>query len=186
VLSQEAYILFYAREGTPWFSSSMEAQKPFFDPNILNTSPKSVLDNADSVCASYPSMAGTINCDANESRNAAEGNSSVLPCGSRQEGFEVSEVRDAAAGSSVHLSKQDEPKDDTPMDYTSAQLGARNRCDGSYNDEKLCTTSSPGGTNWRKGIDEVKDDGFHPLTPPGSPSPEKVSLASHGKPNELL
>lgn len=194
MLSQEAYILFYAREGTPWFSSLMEAQKPFFDPNILNTSPKSVLDNADSVCALYPSVAGIINCDANESRNAAEGNSSMFSCGSRQEGVEVNEARDAAAGSSGHLScrsQQDElrsndPKDDTPMDYTSAELGARNHCDGSYNDEKLCTTSSLGGNNGHKEIDEAKDDGFHPLTPPGSPSPDKVSLASPGKQNELL
>ncbi|XP_059444666.1 ubiquitin carboxyl-terminal hydrolase 20 isoform X2 [Corylus avellana] len=188
VLSQEAYILFYAREGTPWFSSLMEAQKPLFDPNIFNTSPKSVLDNADSVCASYPSVAGIINCDANESRNAAEGNSSMFSCGSRQEGVEVNEARDAAAGSSGYLScrsKQDElrsndPKDGTPMDYTSTQLGAHTRCDGSYNDEKLCTTSSLGGNSCQKGIDEVKDDGFHSLTPPGSPSPDKASLASPG------
>ncbi|KAL3655847.1 hypothetical protein CASFOL_000243 [Castilleja foliolosa] len=45
VLSQEAYLLFYAKEGTSWFSSFIETQKfSSVDSNIWNTSPKSVLD----------------------------------------------------------------------------------------------------------------------------------------------
>ncbi|CAI9756417.1 unnamed protein product [Fraxinus pennsylvanica] len=47
VLSQEAYILFYAKQGTAWFSNLIESQKRGSDSTILNTSPKSVLDNAD-------------------------------------------------------------------------------------------------------------------------------------------
>ncbi|XP_009765253.1 ubiquitin carboxyl-terminal hydrolase 20-like [Nicotiana sylvestris] len=54
VLSQEAYVLFYAKRGTPWFSDFIEVQKPFIDPSILNTSPKSVLDNTDVVCVTSP------------------------------------------------------------------------------------------------------------------------------------
>ncbi|XP_076908427.1 ubiquitin carboxyl-terminal hydrolase 20-like [Bidens hawaiensis] len=45
VLAEEAYILFYAKQGTPWFSNYMETYKPSFYPNLL--SPKSVLENVD-------------------------------------------------------------------------------------------------------------------------------------------
>lgn len=47
VLSQEAYILFYAKQDTPFFSNFLETQKQCIDPAIQNTSPKSVLDNVD-------------------------------------------------------------------------------------------------------------------------------------------
>ncbi|KAL4570489.1 hypothetical protein LXL04_026145 [Taraxacum kok-saghyz] len=47
VLSEEAYILFYAKQNTPWFSNFMETYKPSLDPNLSNTSPKSVLENLD-------------------------------------------------------------------------------------------------------------------------------------------
>lgn len=47
VLSDEAYILFYTRQGTPWFSNFLETYKPSLDPNLSNTSPKSVLENVD-------------------------------------------------------------------------------------------------------------------------------------------
>ncbi|KAL6181069.1 hypothetical protein ACLB2K_047726 [Fragaria x ananassa] len=49
VLSQEAYILFYARQGTPWFSSLKEGQMSCLDLHIMNTSPKSVLDPVDNI-----------------------------------------------------------------------------------------------------------------------------------------
>ncbi|KAL8552868.1 hypothetical protein ACS0TY_001517 [Phlomoides rotata] len=47
VLSQDAYILFYAKESTPWFSSFIESQKECVHSSIRNTSPKSVLDKLD-------------------------------------------------------------------------------------------------------------------------------------------
>ncbi|KAJ0565291.1 putative ubiquitinyl hydrolase 1 [Helianthus annuus] len=47
VLSSEAYILFYAKQGTFWFSNFMETYKPTFLSNIPTTSPKSVLENVD-------------------------------------------------------------------------------------------------------------------------------------------
>ncbi|BAT99376.1 hypothetical protein LR48_Vigan07g128200 [Vigna angularis] len=56
VRSQEAYILFYARQGTPWFSSIMESQKQCLDPNISSTSPTSVLDVGDDMAKSNPSF----------------------------------------------------------------------------------------------------------------------------------
>ncbi|KAL1192861.1 Ubiquitin carboxyl-terminal hydrolase 21 [Cardamine amara subsp. amara] len=45
VLSQDAYILFYAREGTRWFSSAYEELKVLFEATPLNFSPKSVLES---------------------------------------------------------------------------------------------------------------------------------------------
>ncbi|PON87411.1 Ubiquitinyl hydrolase [Trema orientale] len=56
VLSQDAYILFYARRGTPWFSSLMGAEKQSFDPDISSTSPQSVLDTVENACP-LPSLA---------------------------------------------------------------------------------------------------------------------------------
>ncbi|MFS8030013.1 putative ubiquitinyl hydrolase 1 [Helianthus anomalus] len=47
VLSEEAYILFYAKQGTPWFSNFLETFKPSLNSNLSNTSPKSVLENVD-------------------------------------------------------------------------------------------------------------------------------------------
>ncbi|XP_022878409.1 uncharacterized protein LOC111396258 [Olea europaea var. sylvestris] len=47
VLSQEAYILFYAKQGTACISNLIKSQKRSRDSTMLNTSPKSVLDNAD-------------------------------------------------------------------------------------------------------------------------------------------
>ncbi|ESQ39822.1 hypothetical protein EUTSA_v10000790mg [Eutrema salsugineum] len=44
VLSKHAYMLFYAREGTPWFSSAFEELKTLFEATPLNFSPKSVLE----------------------------------------------------------------------------------------------------------------------------------------------
>nr|GEX26924.1 ubiquitin carboxyl-terminal hydrolase 20-like [Tanacetum cinerariifolium] len=52
VLQEEAYILFYAKEGTPWFASFMETYKPFLA-NFSNTSPKSVLENVDHISTSH-------------------------------------------------------------------------------------------------------------------------------------
>ncbi|EPS64352.1 hypothetical protein M569_10430, partial [Genlisea aurea] len=45
VLSQEAYVLFYTKEGTPWFSSFTENHKMVSDAEKFSTSPVSVLDN---------------------------------------------------------------------------------------------------------------------------------------------
>ncbi|TYG79856.1 hypothetical protein ES288_D02G170800v1 [Gossypium darwinii] len=41
VLSQEAYILLYAKQGIPWFSTAIEVQKPCADPRISDSSPNS-------------------------------------------------------------------------------------------------------------------------------------------------
>ncbi|KAL6560777.1 hypothetical protein OROGR_004336 [Orobanche gracilis] len=66
VLSQEAYILFYAKEGTSWFSNFIETQKFFsVDSDTWNTSPKSVLDRVDTPPVfSHPE--NKFSCDCND------------------------------------------------------------------------------------------------------------------------
>ncbi|KAJ4847820.1 hypothetical protein Tsubulata_011771 [Turnera subulata] len=54
VLTESPYILFYAREDTPWFSTFFASEEFLADPSISNESPKSVLDNADGVCQLVP------------------------------------------------------------------------------------------------------------------------------------
>ncbi|KAL0792979.1 hypothetical protein Bca101_064356 [Brassica carinata] len=44
VLSKTAYMLFYAREGTPWFSSAFEELKTLYEATPINFSPTSVLE----------------------------------------------------------------------------------------------------------------------------------------------
>lgn len=64
VLSQEAYILFYAKQDTPFFSDFLVAQSQCIDPAIQNTSPKSVLDNVDpsiSSCSMPLNGCGDVN-----------------------------------------------------------------------------------------------------------------------------
>nr|GME17873.1 ubiquitin carboxyl-terminal hydrolase 20-like [Ipomoea batatas] len=56
VMSQEAYILFYAKQGTPWFSDFIQTQKLI----MPSTSPKSVLDNEDVVSCNPPGMSSSV------------------------------------------------------------------------------------------------------------------------------
>ncbi|KAK3041587.1 hypothetical protein RJ639_000721 [Escallonia herrerae] len=59
VLSQDAYILFYAEQGTQWFSNFLETLKPSISSNISSTSPKSVLDGVDHICTSSATAANS-------------------------------------------------------------------------------------------------------------------------------
>ncbi|XP_058191335.1 ubiquitin carboxyl-terminal hydrolase 20-like [Rhododendron vialii] len=68
VLSQEAYILFYAKQGTLWFSSLMETVKASLDPYIPNNSPNSVLDDMDHISISSPNLSNNPSCEENEAR----------------------------------------------------------------------------------------------------------------------
>ncbi|OMO77304.1 Peptidase C19, ubiquitin carboxyl-terminal hydrolase 2 [Corchorus capsularis] len=79
VLSQEAYILFYARQDTPWFSTAIEVQKPCSGSHISDSSPKSVLDNLESECLN-PQVNGSADCDVSESKDVAERTSTQFSC----------------------------------------------------------------------------------------------------------
>ncbi|KAL7123635.1 hypothetical protein ACP275_01G118000 [Erythranthe tilingii] len=66
VLSQEAYILFYAKEDTPWFSSFMETQLSCVHSTISKTSPRSVLDSVETPTVSPLLPNNKFSCDSNE------------------------------------------------------------------------------------------------------------------------
>ncbi|KAL5862521.1 hypothetical protein ACOSQ3_000035 [Xanthoceras sorbifolium] len=170
VLSQDAYILFYAKQGTAWFSSLLEAEKLCLERNISNLSPKSVLDNMDNDCTSYCSVAKANKCEANESKDSAGGSSAQFSCERRAEFVEVNEVKDDVEGVSVcrsaasrqNVTDLKEARNDAPI-INSLQIPSL--------EENNCNL----------GVDEVKsNDCFHPLMPPRSPSPEFYS----GKPSE--
>ena len=52
--------MFYARQGTPWFLSIMEEKTQCLNPNIMSTSPKSVLDVGDNMSKSNPILLPNI------------------------------------------------------------------------------------------------------------------------------
>nr|DAD24048.1 TPA_asm: hypothetical protein HUJ06_025511 [Nelumbo nucifera] len=79
VLAQEAYILFYARHGSPWFSSLMETLKPCMNTNSPSTSPKSVLD-VERVCIPLPLKENSCR-EANGARDDVGKVSNTLPPG---------------------------------------------------------------------------------------------------------
>lgn len=66
VLRQDAYILFYAKDGTPWFSSLMEEWKIPESTLVLETSPRSVLDRVDTPCTPYPAFSDAEGSTCNE------------------------------------------------------------------------------------------------------------------------
>ncbi|GFS32580.1 ubiquitin-specific protease 20 [Actinidia rufa] len=74
VLSQEAYILFYAKQGTPWFSDFIETEMSSLYQNISNNSPKSVLDIMDHVSTSSPNMANNHNVEIKKVTELVDGN----------------------------------------------------------------------------------------------------------------
>lgn len=67
VLSQEAYILLYARKGTPWISTVVGPSVQYLDPSVLKTSPNSVLDNTDGLYHPDHSETDLTSGTANES-----------------------------------------------------------------------------------------------------------------------
>lgn len=81
VLAEEAYILFYAKQGTPWFSTIMEAQKQCSELNHHNISPKSVLDNVENTSPSYLSPANIYSYEVNKTsvdKTPSEGTSTQI------------------------------------------------------------------------------------------------------------
>ncbi|CAJ1931160.1 unnamed protein product [Sphenostylis stenocarpa] len=108
VLSQEAYILFYARQGTPWFSSFMESEKQGLDPNITSTSPTSVLDVGDGISKSNPILIpNTERGGAVESKGCSEPSVDYF-CPEEVACLETNETRDAThnCGQFLHGSSQ--------------------------------------------------------------------------------
>ncbi|KAK4728324.1 hypothetical protein R3W88_021312 [Solanum pinnatisectum] len=167
VLSQEAYVLFYAKRGTPWFSDFIEGQKPFIDLSIRSTSPKSVLEHTDAVCVPSPLLPNTQAFCVKESSDAANESSPSS----------LNKVHDSSDG------KENVQMMSTPR----PPLGASNILDSKSREvdkvlspsvlkdlskpvssvsvlKENCSTLTPGSTSRTLYIT--------PDTPPRSPSPE--------------
>lgn len=156
VLHQEAYILFYARQGTPWFSSLMQTQKPCLDPNTSGNSPKSVLDNVDSISTSLPTLANVYSHEASETVDAADEISTCLSGGGRGDVVQVHEDGDVPH------------RVDTPM-----PLGVTSCFDGTLDHtQNIFTTSPRRDHDGNQHINENCNSKIHPQTPPRSPSPD--------------
>ncbi|KAL3817929.1 hypothetical protein ACJIZ3_003834 [Penstemon smallii] len=144
VLSQEAYILFYAKEGTPWFSSFIETQKLCADTMTMSTSPKSVLENVDTSLS--PALQKNVSCNSNEVSEASV---------SKQWRIQENEIKD----SSPRLNELENNKSTFNLHRTS---------------DLSAPTNGSLDVSLRKSRKEVSPILLKKviLTPPRSPSPE--------------
>ncbi|GMJ11031.1 hypothetical protein HRI_004772300 [Hibiscus trionum] len=120
VLSQEAYILLYAKQGIPWFKTAIEVQQACADPGTSGSSPKSVLDDID--CASNPREENNADFGANESKDVADRVLSQFSCETH---FEAKVDEPCAVGDGIsrvpanesefHASKSIDSVYDIPM-----------------------------------------------------------------------
>lgn len=179
VLSQEAYILFYAQQGTPWFSSIMESI-PCLDLPILNTSPKSVLDM--DVISDKSNSTVTANIASVEGNESKKNSEQQFDCSSKEKN-DLPEVNDTGDAShackqfpsgpnqdSVGLNASKDtiqayvpPGDNAILNFSAVcmlDVNSLFEIDGS--DKNKCSEDFVGfGEN---------NNGFHPLTPPISPA----------------
>lgn len=191
MLSQDAYILFYAKQGTPWFSSLLEAEKISSDLDLSNSSPKSVLDNMDGGYASYSRVATAENCNYDESRDYAGSSLTKFSCELRSKNVEGNETRDAAEEISECFSSatrqnvaEVETRDDTPMIDACRPLGSSDCHDGGCSSDKVNNLPSVEDNNCSQDVAIVKsNEGFRPLTPSRSPSPDVYSGKPSGNPS---
>ncbi|XP_030457430.2 ubiquitin carboxyl-terminal hydrolase 21-like [Syzygium oleosum] len=188
VLAQDAYLLFYTKQGTPWFSSLMEAQKPHLNPDLSDASPTSVLDNVDVPCTSSPGMTDTdkpICCEP--SRVSDEDTASYPGNGSGNNGLgEVTGAAVATFPSFDHdLGKNEVVYDfgddiamfDAPLSsdertcHVETSFSGRGESTTSFG-EKVCEPESQGLVN---------NDVFRPLTPLRSPSRSPASPDTYAR-----
>lgn len=180
VLFQDAYILFYAKQGTPWFTTYLETIKPLLDPHSSNTSPKSVLDNVD-IRTSYPNHATNCHYDVNGTSDAALGNILESPSRSRDDQVDSINYKDDAqqmsttfpleATSSIDDSVYEiKDKNVTPGVTTTLPPGTsislKDNCDGT----KAISPSVLQECSLNQ--DDVRSNDDNPQTPPRSSSPD--------------
>lgn len=146
VLSEEAYILFYARQGTPWFSSVLESLRPYLNPSIMNTSPKSVLD---SVANSDKSNAIVEGGATNESDPFSK-NLLDMSC---HEVLEINDTSDAPHDCGYSVGPNSATLDSIVMPNRNSSIEI-----DALVQNNVCAEVSE------------ENAAFHPLTPPCSPS----------------
>lgn len=179
VLSQTAYILFYAREGTPWFSSLIESQKFCLDPSISNTSPKSVLDNVDRGTL-FPGVEKVDNCKVGVTTDTSAETSTQFSCGTTVEEIRMDETKNENEGISAQISYDsgpnlccDEFSGDTPFVDVSVPLGASDCHNVLFHNEKVCGVPSAKEDICKLGANKIcQNDDLHRPAPPRSTTPD--------------
>ncbi|CAL5188496.1 unnamed protein product [Lathyrus oleraceus] len=198
VLSQEAYILFYARQDTPWFSEFAESTIPSLDLGRMNTSPKSVLDITDGQDKSFPIL--NENVEINEAEYSKKISEKKFDYSSRQsrELLKIDDVIDASprreqfsAGPSNQKTLNVKGLEDInskvlPLNSASltgtAKAGGSSYANNSAHDKNKSHQSV---------MDFIENDIFNSITPPNTPpsqtpgksfqiSREHVKTENHG------
>ncbi|KAF9689668.1 hypothetical protein SADUNF_Sadunf01G0116100 [Salix dunnii] len=175
VLSQAAYVLFYAREGTPWCSSLIKPQELCSDPSNSNTSPKSVLDNVNRECTGVENNKSS---ETNVIKDAIEETSIHIPC---ERKFEESEYKVETEGIFAQISPANGPNlhrivsiGETHMVDVSVPLGANDHHDGVLHDGLLSFPPSVEEGNYNQGAEKIEINGdLHSPTPDRSPAQDK-------------
>ncbi|KAL5099964.1 hypothetical protein RYX36_004291 [Vicia faba] len=175
VLSQEAYILFYARQGTPWYSEFAESTIPSLDLSRMNTSPKSVLDIPDGQDKSFP--ISKENVEMSEAIESKKNSEKKFGYSSRQsrELLKIDDVVDASphreqlpAGPSNQKTLNVKGLEDInskvlPLNNASlsgtAKAGGSSYADNSAHDKNKSTSV----------LDFLENDIFSSITPPNTP-----------------
>ncbi|XP_031376823.1 ubiquitin carboxyl-terminal hydrolase 21-like isoform X1 [Punica granatum] len=193
VLSQDAYILFYAKHDIPWFSSLMEDRKIESD-LISETSPKSVLDKVDTpyTFPAIPNMenstfpvAVTVHKSTGISApmsalDKAHSPDRPNPSLSKFENSTFHETAGTALGTSASLYSGN--CGNTAMNEAGVDEYGSNECrnesrhlmENLFVKEKQGTAgASDGDDRGNHREDELEtDENFHPLTPSEPSSPE--------------
>ncbi|GAU31425.1 hypothetical protein TSUD_221960 [Trifolium subterraneum] len=199
VLSQEAYMLFYARQGTPWFSKFVESRIPVLE--RCNTSPKSVLDVTDGQDKSCPTLNGNIErSGVGESKELTDGQNKSFPTlngnierSGAGESKEFPKKFDYSGRQSREFLETDDiiyaspcreqfpagpSNQKTPNLSGSEDINAQVQ---PLNRTSLTNIAKPGGSSHAENgapdknkcsqdvFDFIENDGFNPLTPPNSP-----------------
>ncbi|CAL0314150.1 unnamed protein product [Lupinus luteus] len=174
VLSEEAYILFYAQHGTPWFSSIMESRTQCLDPSIWNTSPKSVLDRVDSSGKSNPTITEKVVRDeASESKESSE-KEFDYSCKAR---LKLPEVNDTAVASHGCQQFPSKPNQEIIGPYLTAFVDEDSHVEGGGPDKnRCCQVVSDFGKN---------NDGFNHQTLPSLPYHDSPVRSYHTPRNHL-
>ncbi|XP_042509959.1 ubiquitin carboxyl-terminal hydrolase 21-like [Macadamia integrifolia] len=162
VLSQNAYILFYARQGLPWFSTLMETQNKCVDASSGTISPKSVLDDVDRMCATVPLKASTSIVE-DEGRLDAEG---------------INSVWDMKVDEFGNDDQIDEARTDAPTPSTVSPTEAskcNDKVDEPRSDAQRTGITSTEASNCKQEVPKTRNDVSVPQTPPRSPSPDIYS-----------
>ncbi|XVF13629.1 hypothetical protein REPUB_Repub08aG0224000 [Reevesia pubescens] len=184
VLSQEAYILFYARQGIPWFSTAIEVQKSCANPGISDSSPKSVLDNIEG--ASNPQVENSADCSASESKDVADKTSTQFSCETQFE-LKIDEPLVAAEEisgppvneSEIHVSNSIDFRNDSQMTDASIPPLSSNCSDEFENN--ISTVSHLEENIRNQGVDEATNDSSFPWMPSSSQCPpDKCQRDSSG------